>query len=513
MPTINAGQSQDFFLSATDGLFVTCTGVAKISYENEILASAGSVSAADGEVRIGYFGVPMGLTISALSGTCTVNTSPSVIEPLTARQAGDNNDSSALDIKLAVNSLALYPAKQSQSVVLFGDSYAEAQNYPNAPFSGDTLSISLWRFVLSRLGASVNVVRNAGISGNTAQNMLDRYSTDVSPYKSDWVFFDAGINDFYGFSYTAEEVFADVKQLLSLMINDGRKVLMINCPPQLSSRVNFSAAKSTQSALYNKLIADYVETINGVILVDVYSPFVDQMDTTNGGSIAKYLASDGVHLSTFGTIAAADVIVPQISRVISNNPLMALAPLDLGVLGTRAVLAGTGGSNGTGSSGVVATGYTVQRASGTNGTIVNSKLVNGQRSVVTLIATNGISNIRVGINLLTQWQAVAGSTLSTVIKYRVRTESGAVHVRGLVLQLMVNDGATMTYATDGTIFGGNPAATDETFDTGACLSKLKPFVIPATVTNGSFAIDLTVDSIAGGVFSIELYGIDCRVRP
>lgn len=39
MPTITAGQSQDFFLSATDGLFVTCTGVAKISYENEILAS------------------------------------------------------------------------------------------------------------------------------------------------------------------------------------------------------------------------------------------------------------------------------------------------------------------------------------------------------------------------------------------------------------------------------------------------------------------------------------------
>lgn len=106
MSTINAGQSQDFFLSATDGLFVTCTGVAKISYENEILASAGSVSASDGEVRIGYFGVPMGLTISALSGTCTVNTSPSVIEPLTARQAGDNNDSSPLDVKLAVNQLA-----------------------------------------------------------------------------------------------------------------------------------------------------------------------------------------------------------------------------------------------------------------------------------------------------------------------------------------------------------------------------------------------------------------------
>jgi hypothetical protein len=76
---------------------------------------------------------------------------------------------------------------------------------------------------------------------------------------------------------------------------------------------------------------------------------------------------------------------------------------------------------------------------------------------------------------------------------------------------MVNDGATMTYASSGTIFGGNPAATDESFDTDVCLETLKPFAIPGTVTNGSFAMDVTLDSTAGGVVSIEVYGIDCRV--
>lgn len=406
-----------------------------------------------------------------------------------------------------------FATQQTQSVILFGDSYAESQNFPNAPFSGDTLSISLWRFVLSRLGASVNIIRNAGISGNTAQNMLDRYDTDVKPFASDWVFFNCGVNDFFGFGLSASSVFADVQTLLQKMIADGRRVVMVNCPPQASTRTAFTSARSTECAIYNKLIEDYVSTINGVVLIDVYGIMLDWMDTTNGASVTKYLAGDGVHLSTFGTLALADAIIPQISRYISQNPILPLSPLDLGALGTRAVLAGTGGSNGTASTGVVASGYTVQRASGTNGSIVNSKLVNGQRSVVTLIATNGVSNIRVGINLLTQWQAVAGQTVNTVVKYRVKTESGAVHVRGLVLQLMVNDGAVTTFATDGTIFGGNPTATDEVFDTGVCLSKLKPFAIPATVTNGSFAIDLTVDSTAGGVFSIELYGIDCRVQP
>ena len=425
--------------------------------------------------------------------------------------ASDESGSFGSAVATTVNALINERVQQSQKVILFGDSYAEGHQYPPAPFNDDTLSISLWRYVLGRLGSSVTLVRNAGISGNTAQNMLDRYATDVTPYESDWVFFDAGINDFYGFSYTAADVFADVQQLLTLMRNEGRKVLMINCPSQLSTRANFSSAKSTQSALYNKLLADYVKTVDGVILVDIYSAFTDQMDTTNGASISKYLAGDGVHLSTFGTIEAANIIMRQVDRVISKNPLMALSPLDLGVLGTRAVLAGTGGSNGTASSGVAASGYTVQRASGTNGTIVNSKLSNGQRSVITLSATNGASTFRVGINLLTQWQAVQGSNLSTQIKYRVRTESGVAHVRGVLLQLMVNDGATMTYASSGTIFGGNPAATDESFDTDVCLATLKPFAIPGTVTNGSFALDVTLDSTAGGVVSIELYGIDCRV--
>ena len=61
----------------------------------------------------------MGLTISALSGTCTVNTSPSVIEPLTARQAGDNSDSSPLDVKLAVNQLIATNSRQ-YSPEMFG---------------------------------------------------------------------------------------------------------------------------------------------------------------------------------------------------------------------------------------------------------------------------------------------------------------------------------------------------------------------------------------------------------
>lgn len=411
------------------------------------------------------------------------------------------------DLASAVN---LGSAKQTQSVILFGDSYAESQNFPPQPFSGDTLSISLWRFVLSRLGASVSVVRNAGISGNTAQQMLDRYDTDMKPYSCDWVFFDVGVNDFFGIGEVAIDVFNRVKLLLEKMTSEGKKVLMINCPPQASTRTNFTVARSTQCALYNKFLADHVETIQGVVLVDVYSIMVDWMDTTNGAAITKYLSGDGVHLSTYGTLALADAIMPQINRHISSNPILPLSPLDLGILGTRAVLAGTGGSNGTASSGVVATGFTVQRASGTNGTVVNSKLVNGQRSVITLAEANGISNFRVGINLLAQWQSVAGKTVNTVAKYRVKTESGAVHVRGIVLQTMVNDGATMTYATDGTIYGLNPPVSDEVFDTGVCLSKLKPFAIPPTVTNGSFAIDLTVDSAVGGVISIELYGIDCR---
>lgn len=404
-----------------------------------------------------------------------------------------------------------FATQQSQSVILFGDSYAESQDFTPAPYFGDTLSISLYRFVLGNFGNSFNVVRNAGVSGNTAEMMLARYDTDVKPYQSEWVFFNAGVNDFYGFGYTAEKVFADVVQILERLIADGRRVLMTNCAPQVSTRSGFTAAKSTQCAIYNRMIADYVKTISGVVLVDIYSELLDWADTTNAGALTKFFGSDGIHLSVLGTIQCAQAINERLLPFASYGLSQTVSPLDLGVGGSESILVGTGGANNTGSTGSVATGWTSRRASGANGDVVCSKLSPvGQRQTITLIATNGDSRYRLNNDLDTEFAAYIGKTVTTTIRGRCRTTSGGVHLKEFVLKLYLFDGTTIQNSTNGTAYSGYSPLADSSFDTGEFVVTLRDITIPSPLSDSGIYVELLLNSVAGGVVELDIYGVDIR---
>jgi lysophospholipase L1-like esterase len=404
-----------------------------------------------------------------------------------------------------------FATQQSQSVILFGDSYAESQDFPAPPYFGDTLSISLYRFVLGNFGTSFNVVRNAGISGNTAEMMLARYDTDVKPFKSEWVFFNCGVNDFYGFGYSANKVFGEVVQILDKLIADGRRVMMTNCAPQISTRSGFTAAKSTQCAIYNRLIADYVKTISGVVLVDIYSELLDWNDTTNAGALPQFFGSDGIHLSVLGTIKCAKAINQRLLPFASYGLIQSVSPLDLGIGGAESILAGTAGSNNTGSSGSVATGWTSRRASGSNGDVVCSKLSPvGQRQTITLIGTNGDSRYRLNNDLDTEFAAHVGKTVTTTIRGRCRTTSGGVHLKEFVLKLYLFDNTTITNATNGTAYSGYSPLADHPFDTGEFVVTLRDIVIPSPLGDSGIYVELLLNSVAGGVVELDIYGVDIR---
>lgn len=104
MPIVSQGTTQEFRVGATDGIFVKCTGSAAITYDGEFSAPT-LADASTGEVRCGYFGVPATIRVNCVSGTCEVNTQPTVIKPLVSKQGGAAQDSSALDVAQAVNQL------------------------------------------------------------------------------------------------------------------------------------------------------------------------------------------------------------------------------------------------------------------------------------------------------------------------------------------------------------------------------------------------------------------------
>ncbi len=420
--------------------------------------------------------------------------------------ASDPLASTGADVAAVVNGLV--GVKQQQTVVLFGDSYAESQTMPP---SGNTTSFSLYRFILGKLGGGASVVRNAGISGNTFEQMLARITTDVLPYESEWVFLNGGVNDVFGYDKTANRTFLDAKAVLDTLLADGRKVLMFNCPPQVSTRSGFSSAKSTECAKYNNLIANYVEGLNGVLLVDLYSAFVNWGDTTNGGAVSDYFAGDGIHLSTLGEIVAANLAVEKLSGKFTQDLSILNSPLDSGIAGNEGLFIGTTGANGTGSSGSVATAYTSSRVSGA-GTIVCSKLpFRGQRQTVTLGAANGECRTRLTNSLLTELTPFIGKTVSTKILFRLRTTSGGVSLKDVLLKLTTTDGTTLWQAVNGGANGGYAPITDTQFDTGLCLIELRPLFINTGLTSATgLYFELLLDSVSGGTVEFDVYAVDIR---
>jgi len=291
------------------------------------------------------------------------------IKKLVAGAKGASGNSTGADIADAVNGLIGQRAQQTQRVILFGDSYAATQNNPPL---GDTTSLSLYRFILAKLGNSVNVVRNAGVSGNTTAQMLARINTDVIPFQADWVFVNGGVNDFYGFSAEAETVFANMTAIVDALLANGRKVALFNCPPQLTSRSAFTVAKAREASRYNKLLQSYAASQQGVVLIDIYSPMVNWQDTTNGAAITGVLAGDGIHLSTYGEIICAEAFLQKSPPFFAPDLSLLASPLDAGIAGAEGLFIGTTGTNGAASSGVVANSYTSVLDIGTNGTVVNS---------------------------------------------------------------------------------------------------------------------------------------------
>lgn len=409
------------------------------------------------------------------------------------------------DLASAVNTIG---AIQQQTVVLFGDSYAETQNSPPL---GNTTSFSLYRFILGRLGNSISVIKNAGISGNRADQMLARIENDVIPFKSDWVFLNCGVNDFFGNDRSVEAVQADVTQILNALLTDGRKVLVFNCPPQVSTRTLFTPAKATKAAQFNAWLLGYAAELKGVLVVDIYSQFVNWSDTTNGGAVADFFANDGIHLSTLGEITAAQAATVLLTGKVNPDLSLLSSPRDSGIAGSEGLFLGTGGTNGGSSSGSVATSYTSSRVSGTNGTIVNSKLpLRGQRQTVTLVATNGEFRSRLAGSLTAELTPFIGKTVSTKVLFRLRTISGGVSLKDLTIKLYTADSSGLNQAVNGGASGGYAPITDTQFDTGICLITLRNLMIGAGLSDAGMYFELLLDSVAGGVVELDIYGVEIR---
>jgi lysophospholipase L1-like esterase len=436
-----------------------------------------------------------------------------LINKLVSLNKGNQLNSTGAQVATAVNGLIDQRAPQAQTVILFGDSYSDAQQSQNALYIGEVLSISVWRFVFGRYGRNLKIVGNSSLAGSDSAELLSRLPS-VLAVPSDWVFMNIGANDFYNASYTAETVFNNMTAATEPLLDDGRKVLLLASFPQLASRSGFSAPKSLESQKYNRMMAEWCAGRGGVFFVDTFQNSVDWSDTTNAAGLNKDFITDGIHVSITCGIEVMSACSKFLDLYVQRQLSLNFGPTIPTVIGiSKSVLAGTAGTNGTGSSGSVATSFTASRSAGANGTIVASKLSPvGQRLTITLGATNGLSTFRFFTGANSALAAVIGQRIATSTKMRVRTTSGTAFLRQLSTRLFASDGVTNYNQYNGRVQGSFPTSSMVAFDTGEIILDTYPLLIPATVAGSSgYYFEIELDSTTGATVEVDIYGIDTFV--
>lgn len=362
---------------------------------------------------------------------------------------------------------------KTQSVILFGSSStAYDREADGATFTVN--SASVWAYLRAKLAKSHALVRNAGVTGNNASMMLARLQSDVLDYDSDWVFVQAAINDFFGFDRNVDEVFNDVTSIVDQILAAGRKVLLQNCQPQVSTRSGYTTAKALKAVEYNLKLDDYAANKPNLYLADIASRLTDR-SATDGSAISRYFANDGIHLSLHGSIVAAEQCLKALNGAFATGAeSWSFSGLEdaATLTGTNPGLTGTGGGLVGGASGVAPDGYVLNASTGN--TAVGA---HGEQYYEVDITSTGASNALVR---LISSDHIAKVNAGEVYKVRATMcveSDDSVGVVEISASLYTYDGTTITNAYWGLVNGGYKA--DTNLSTGDLVIETYDVTIPA----------------------------------
>ena len=389
-------------------------------------------------------------------------------------------------------------SKKAATVSIFGDSFTAYHYFSDVGnnYQNSTLQSSCWRYVAANLGSQINITNFAGVGGDQASDMLARLQVDILDKNTDYVFGQVGVNDFFGGFKTATQVFDDVVDMIEQIIANGSKVVWLNCYPQPSTRGGFTAARSLELANYNKMLADWAQDVDGVIIVDVYSRSVDHNDSVNGEALASlYIGPDKVHLTDYGSWDTGEAFLESLAPfMVKDSNTADMSPLTQGdyLALTQTNFNGTGGTLLTGGAGVVPDLWVLKRNSGA-GTITGSVTSEGYYKL-SMNNTSGSSVYR-----LQTFNAKALFSGGENIKSRLALsiEMGSLQIEEIRCYWYVFDGTSFYTVENGrSINGYTPISPMDSTD---IVLDLQPTLMPAgPFTDVVYYIDFRVTGAAIG---------------
>lgn len=157
-------------------------------------------------------------------------------------------------------------------------------------------------------------VLNAGVSGNKAEDVLDRLARDVVPLRPDWVVVSVGINDVW--HRLENDRHQDLhlihygkalEQIVDTLQREKIKVAL--CTTTVIAE-DLESKGNRRLAAYNNIVRS-VATVRDCLLIDVNRAFLQECErqTGEGSFVRKRLTRDGVHLNSAGNQLMASSIL------------------------------------------------------------------------------------------------------------------------------------------------------------------------------------------------------------
>lgn len=205
-----------------------------------------------------------------------------------------------------------------------------------------------WAEILSR--RRVRLANNAGVSGQTTDQVLARFDADVGPYTPGWVVIECGTNDMF-LSRSPAEVTGNLAVMLDRVRGIGARAILCTLPP----RDDIGPGPKAVQAQVNRWIRDQPVTRPDVAVADFYGALVDPFS----GGMLPPLSDDGIHPNGNGAFRCGRLVADILDQQTPLLDVLGHNPADPLLLSTNPYLVGNLGSKGHGVTGEVADGWTV----------------------------------------------------------------------------------------------------------------------------------------------------------
>ena len=205
--------------------------------------------------------------------------------------------------------------KPAQTMVVIGDSLTEQGGMISSAPQYKPNSAWPWMNVL--LGQRFEILKNAGIGGQTTSQIRSRLQADVLALRPGWCHLLAGTNNM-GTAGGVATAKTDIAAMLDALDSAGIRTIIGTIPPRITSTYTGTIKADTMEL--NRWILQQGRTRRNLIVVDYFQALTEQSGNYANPVYGWNLTSDGVHLSGPGGYVCGRALADAILAAGGSSP-------------------------------------------------------------------------------------------------------------------------------------------------------------------------------------------------